>query len=803
MKQYASQPLYLAMITFVLLTTLTACGGSDSNTASDDTTDIISPPDSSTPVPDTSIDEVIFTPLNDIPLSTLASSNLVTISGIDTEIDISIDKGEFSINGADYTSTSSKINNGDTVSVQLMSAEHIATETIATISLGTFNTRFVITTINKLAVENTQLSFNLDTVHSVNGVDSFTREKFITVHASHTENDWYSVGTNESEDLITEFVEGYDVYFGRDTGGMHYQLSLLPESSINAGYVDAEIATNNGGNSRWIYTTGTDKTAEKKRQHEHRNANMVVAAQQHPYWPDGKDTGQGWAFSQLDTTEEPFGTATGDYMGQFIAKYFNKNDGVDIYGQPKPKYIEVMNEPLYELVDIADDPASVNQVFQFHSNVAKAIKTVTVDGVYTNDNVLIGGYTVAFPDFDKQNFQRWETRDKAFIDVAGNDMDFISLHFYDFPAFQDRTELRTGSNIEASFDMLEHYMHLSLGDIKPFLVSEFGAQTHSLFNQPWLAYRDWFHLKAINGQLMSFLERPDQIEMAIPFVPIKAEWGRLSDTVPYYTRLMRQKFEKTGETGDEYVYTDMVKFYQLWSEVKGTRVDSFSTDLDMQLNAFVDGSNAYLIINSLEHMPTTVDITLLGLGDNTPSEILVKQLYLDEQTPMLSETNVSDIAFIDSLEIAAEATVIIKLSYDNDIELNHTQIETKYYADKYKQPITANNTLNFSINDVVIAENGEAVLRLGLGREHGKSLTPNVMINSQPVEVTADYRGYDQYHKGEGRLQFFGVIELSISNQFIQTDNTIELTFDDDGGFVTSLSMQYFQHSKQLTRNNQ
>ncbi|MFS1423083.1 agarase [Shewanella sp. 10N.286.48.B5] len=795
--------IYKAFAILVLSSSLMACTGSSDEPASPPTA---TPPAATPPVtPDTSPVEFNFINQTDVAVNTLIKSNTVSITGIDTDVDISISKGKYSINGAQFTDTQGTVKANDTVAIELLSAETSSTDVLTELTVGTFTTTFTVTTQAEIEPENVKLYFNLDTEHSVNGVNQFSREKFITIHASHTENDWYNVGVNESADLITEFVEDYDVYFGRDTGGMRYQLSLLAESAINSGFVDPQMATNNGGNRRWNYSTATDARSETQRKHEHRNPNMVVAAQEHPYWPDGKDTGQGWSFSQKDSASEPFGTATGDYMGQFVAKYFNKNDGIDIYGQPKPKYIEVMNEPLYDLVDYAEEPTTVTKVFEFHSNVAKAIKAVKVNEVFANDNVLIGGYTVAFPDFDKQNFERWELRDKAFIDVAGADMDFISLHLYDFPAFQNREELRTGSNIEATFDMLEQYMAMSLGEVKPFIISEYGAQMHSLFNQPWLPQRDWNHLKAINGQLMSFLERPNQIEMAIPFIPVKAEWGRLSETVPYYTRLMRQNKEASGQTGDEYVYTEMVKFYQLWSEVNGTRVDSFATDADFQLDAYINtndagNSDAYLVINSLEQTSQLVDLSLLGFDETSISAISIKQLSHDNQTPVLTETEPQLLADIASLTIGAEATAIIKLSFNKLITQGHSQNETKYYADIYKQSIVADSPLTFNLNNVVIAENGEATLRIGLGREHGKSLQPTVSVNGNPVVINTDYRGYDQYANGDGRLQFFGLIEIPINNSYVNQNNQVEITFGDDGGFVTSVSMQYFEQSKQLIR---
>ncbi|MEZ9138789.1 MULTISPECIES: hypothetical protein [unclassified Shewanella] len=194
---------------------------------------------------------------------------------------------------------------------------------------------------------------------------------------------------------------------------------------------------------------------------------------------------------------------------------------------------------------------------------------------------------------------------------------------------------------------------------------------------------------------------------------------------------------------------------------------------------------------------------MLGLGDNTLTSILIKQLYLDDTNPTLTETVVSELADIETLTVGAEATVIIKLTFEDKIEIKHNQTEVKYYADSYKQNINANQNIEFNINDVQVNEYGEAVIRLGLGREHGKTLIPEISINGQPMTVSEDYRGYDQYFDGAGRLQFFGVIEIPVANEFIKSNNHVVVSFTDDGGFVTSLAMQYFAHTKQLARNSQ
>lgn len=52
--------------------------------------------------------------------------------------------------------------------------------------------------------------------------------------------------------------------------------------------------------------------------------------------------------------------------------------------------------------------------------------------------------------------------------------------------------------------------------------------------------------------------------------------------------------------------------------------------------------------------------------------------------------------------------------------------EVKYYATDYLKEIAAGKELVFNINNVKKTEYGEAVIRLGLGRNHGLSLLPEL-----------------------------------------------------------------------------
>ncbi|MCU4676256.1 hypothetical protein N7931_11510 [Catenovulum sp. 2E275] len=792
-RGHAKIPLLAICLSSML--SLVACGGGsvsiDDENKTEETLD-------STP------DNFTFLAVKDIGLNTQVESNLVVIKGINTAIDISISGGEYSINDGSYTSLAGKLNNGDSLRIRVSSANTYQTESVATVSVNAVNKTFSVTTMAQPIVDNdiVQVNVKLNTKHSIGGIDKFERKKYINIHASSLENDW---GQNDGhslnapnelgENLMLDFMQGYDVYFGRDTGSIGWNLRNVSEDANRAGFVDEASASQRGGDVKWVYDKNSGYKYVNARLVEDRMQDMIMGGQQHPYWPEGTlinpvNGDPAWAFSQTDTAQEPFGTATGHYMSQFLAKFFALNDN-DL-GQAQPVYFEVMNEPLYDLTTDREGQANYVEplkVFEFHNTVAAEIRKNA-----NNDNVMVGGYTIAFPDFDKDNFKRWEDRDKLFIDTAGDNMDFISLHLYDFPTFQNSERYRRGSNLEATLDMLEHYTYLKYGAVKPMLISEVGSSVHARVNQAWTPQRDAEKVRSITTMNTQFLQRPNTILKVIPFIPVKAEWGRRNvngNSIAYSSRLMMQQKERDGSDDNTWVYSDHVYFYQLWSEVNGTRVDTSSSEVDLLTESYVDGNTAYVVLTNLEFDDIKLAVNTLGLTNNDLQSVDFKLLsYSDNNETQFTEQSATELP--ENIELPAEATMIVKLVYANDINITESTTEQRYYATSYQQEIVANTSINFAFNSVQLGTDGQAVLRLGIGRDHGKSLTPIVNINGNSVKVPSDVQGYDQKQgkNSTGRPNFFGVVEIPVTYDQLQQNNTVTVEFSDTGGYVSSAVLQ-------------
>ena len=100
---------------------------------------------------DTTPNHFKFINQKNVALSTPIISNTITVSGIDAAADISIVGvgGTYSINGGGYTSSSGTVVNGNTVTLQLMSASSFSTTTIATLTIGGVKGAFSVKTLAK------------------------------------------------------------------------------------------------------------------------------------------------------------------------------------------------------------------------------------------------------------------------------------------------------------------------------------------------------------------------------------------------------------------------------------------------------------------------------------------------------------------------------------------------------------------------------------------------------------------------------------------------------------------------------
>lgn len=81
-------------------------------------------------------DSFSFTSQNNVTRSTSVESNIITIAGIDTGVDISIVGGQYRIGTGSYTSATGTVVSGDTVQLSLTSSASYSTTSTVVLTVG-------------------------------------------------------------------------------------------------------------------------------------------------------------------------------------------------------------------------------------------------------------------------------------------------------------------------------------------------------------------------------------------------------------------------------------------------------------------------------------------------------------------------------------------------------------------------------------------------------------------------------------------------------------------------------------------
>lgn len=616
------------------------------------------------------------------------------------------------------------------------------------------------------------LDINLKFKHIVGDVSEFDRNKFMIFHEDLDGKEW------ESNDMKKAFLEDNDLYLGRNNGGIVWEWNNTREDTNKPGWPDIDYLKTRATNSKNNYASNTFI-----HQFENRYDLMMIGGQEHMF-PHGQATNQGGLI--YENYE-----ATAEFYAHYIKEFYGTGGTT---GRPKPKMLEVINEPFVKAGKLG---TTNEELSKYHNVIAARVKEL-------NPEIMVGGYTAAHPAFESNNFGHWDNTWKLFIDVAGENMDFFSFHLYDVTLDDLHTGTitkRAGSNIEAIMDMINHYSMIKLGELKPFSISEYGWFVKD-YEGDYDPLIDWYNIRSFNNMMLQLMERQDQIINAIPFVLLKALWAHPEGKVynNYQSRLMRQVGELPEETQLDdptqapYMFTDIIKFYEFWNEVSGTRIDTKTTDFDMLSDAYINGKKLYLILSNLNSEDREIKLNFFDDDAYTLQNIEVKELFLDVDKAKIQTTNYTD--NIDFITLKSEATMILEYTFNEDLGTSETISEKDYYATTYLQTIAANSERNFIINNVDVADNGEAILRIGLGRDHNLSLKPIVKINDHELRVPEDWRGYDQ----STRDRFFGVLEVPVPYEYLQANNTISLEFNDAGGHITTMVLKTFTLSAPIER---
>jgi beta porphyranase A C-terminal/Porphyranase catalytic subdomain 1/Secretion system C-terminal sorting domain len=449
----------------------------------------------------------------------------------------------------------------------------------------------------------------------------------------------------------------------------------------------------------------------------------------------------------------------------------------------RPEFYELLNEPFVHAKDFYTGAWNATEEQRIKTQMSQLYKEVgdRFNATAELANMKIIGPSLAWTQFEKNDFSVWNNDMKLFMDIAGLSMHSFVTHLYDGINVTGDDRKVSGSNSEAVLDLIETYSFAKWASIKPHAITEFGGIEQG-FGTNYSDIASSQSVVSMNHILFNLLERQDKLSIAIPFTSGKSIWHitPANNYQPYLAVLWKpSNIGQPNPTG--WVYTPRVNFYKLWQEVKGERIYVKSDNPDIQSQAFVSGSKIYLALSNLDNRNQNVNLNFVsGLTNLIDVKIKSLKTYIN-QLPDYTDQTVTIAPT--SITLIPDETTVLEYTFSSPIAFTNAVKRKNYHSATHLQAINANTDLTFNFNTVSLNTTGEAVLKMSLGRPISRSKKPIVTVNGSPVVVPDNWKGYDQGNM----VDFFGTIDIPVPFHLIQANNEVKVKFPDSGGRVSSL----------------
>ena len=437
----------------------------------------------------------------------------------------------------------------------------------------------------------------------------------------------------------------------------------------------------------------------------------------------------------------------------------------------RPKYYEPINEPHWSYLQS-------KHLADWHLATMKTVHR-EVPGV------LVGGPCLAVP--------IWEKNLKPFIDDTDCKLDFYSFHIYDFLREKDGNfggVIQSGLPLESLLDQIQNYTINSYGKEVDIVVSEHGGyganelvqqlavdanfeETGFEWEMKKRSIDDFNMVSSAIANTLVFMDHPHTVLKAVPFILMESmNW----DPKYYATLYTARNFTDKAD----WLPSKKILFYRLFRDLRGNRIASSCPDPDIQTRAFVDGKNAFVVLNNLSDVNKFVSISL-----PRPTEMQVRRLGRNPDfTPYLAEakrpvggksatTNTNQKASYD-FRFQGRETVLVKLTYAKAIEPRQRINEVPCYGNRVDITLDKGRKRAFTVEIPNQGKLEYASLRIGVNRPPEFDKEISITVNGKPYRAPREKcanRLTDKAYKS------CKIIPLSPAD--LKTRNVIYISFPD------------------------
>lgn len=397
----------------------------------------------------------------------------------------------------------------------------------------------------------------------------------------------------------------------------------------------------------------------------------------------------------------------------------------------------------------------------FHNRVADAVHEKA-------PGTKVGGPSSAYMQVQVSDFGLYKSQAR-FIEETRGHLDFFSHHFYENAGMLGAHERRGQGysnyllgRYEAILDMLRAQMH-KVDNVLPILITETGSLQNG--RKP---SDNWLRLLAWNAFLTKSMQRPDQIDMYVPFIFLHMPWNPNSGDAAFRPKSDRKRPNKI----EDFEPTTIAGYFDLWKDFEGRRLPvSFKRDW-LDVVAVHEGRRISLAVTNTGGRQIALDLSGVAKRIGATGAKQIRLNYEKGEVVFKPEHAVNAAA----IPVDVNETTVIRLTLPEPLAPKGTLKMTRWYAAETAVK-SEGKAVSMSIKIEEPKRVKSAQLLIGLHRVGGITEPLVVEVNGTPITV-------DPGDAGEFS-EFFAPLNSAVPASVLLDANTVSIKVQ-KGATITS-----------------
>ena len=221
----------------------------------------------------------------------------------------------------------------------------------------------------------------------------------------------------------------------------------------------------------------------------------------------------------------------------------------------------------------------------------------------------------------------------------------------------------------------------------------------------------WDELTDVKKKMLVFLDRPDRIINATPFIAPQW-WTGSSPTEP--AGASNVFWDKNAD--GTWTETIAAGFYRMLNDLQGQYVDVDSAVDEIQIAGFRDGNKLHIVLNNLSDSAQLVNLSTI-LGGATVTQATLDRVFWNGTTGEYQD-DINVIGNWQNLALTGEEAVKLSLTMGGGIGAYSLATDRDtYYGDDTQTPISLAGATSKAINiDADIEDATSATVRVAISR---------------------------------------------------------------------------------------